>query len=77
MTAARMKSSVGDCLFFLVERDFYFGAGPDTLLAPLNMPLSDDLIRYSCESEGTVRAQLIQGKALGEVSGKLCELCVL
>ena len=79
MTAARMKSSVGDCLFFPVERDFYekFGAGLNTLSAPLNMPLRDDLIRYSCESEDTVRSQLIQGRALVEVSRKLCELCVL
>ena len=37
MPAARMKSSVRDFLFFLVERDFYenFGVGPDTLSAPL------------------------------------------
>ena len=49
MPAARMKSSVGDCLFFLVERDFYenFGVGLDTLSVPLNMPQSNDLIRYS------------------------------
>ena len=61
MPAARIKSSVGDCLFFLVERDFRekFGAGLDTLSAPLNMPLSNDLIRYSWESEDTVRSQLI------------------
>ena len=79
MTAARMKSSAGACLFFLVERDFYkkFGAGLDTLSASLNMPLSDDLIRYSCKSEHTLRSQLIQGRSLVEVSGKLCELCVL
>ena len=39
MPAARMKSSVGDCLFFLVERDFHknFGAGLDTLSAPLTL----------------------------------------
>ena len=49
MPAARMKSSVGDCLFFLVERDFYenFGMGLDTLSVPLKMPLSNDLIRHS------------------------------
>ena len=77
--AARMKSSVGDCLFFLVERDFNenFGAGLDILSAPLNMPLSSDLIRYSWESEDTVRSQLIQGRALVEVAKKLCELCIL
>ena len=39
MPAARMKSSVGDCLFSLVERDFYenFDAGLDNLSAPLNV----------------------------------------
>ena len=58
MPAARMKSSVGDCLFSLVERDFYenFDAELDTLSAPLNVPLSNDLIRYSWESENTVRS---------------------
>ena len=68
MPVARMKRSVGDCLFFLVERDFYenLGAGLDPLSAPLNMPLSNDLIRYSWESEDTVRSQLIQGRALVE-----------
>ena len=79
MPAARMKSSIGDCLFFLVERDFYenFGAGLDTLSAPLNMPLSNDLIKCSWESDDTVRSQLIQGRALVEVSRNLCESCVL
>ena len=68
-----------NCLFFLVERDFYenFGAGLDTLSAALNMPLNNNLIRYSWESEDTVRSQLIQVRALVEVSRKLCELCVL
>ena len=67
MPAARMKRSIGSCLFFLVERDFYenFDAGQDTLSAPINMPLSNDLIRYSCESEDTVRPQLIQGSLGG------------
>ena len=39
MPAARMKSSL---------RDFYdsFGAGLDTLSAPLNMPLSNDTVRF-------------------------------
>ena len=62
MPAARMKSSVGDFLFFLFEGDFYenFGAERDTLSAPLNMPLSNDLLRYSWESEDTERSQLIQ-----------------
>ena len=66
-------------MFFLVERDFYenFGAGLDTLSAPLNMSLSNDLIRYSWESEGTVRSQVIQGRALMEVSRKLCEMRIL
>ena len=43
MPAARMKSSVGDCLFLLVERDFYenFGVGLDSMSVPLNMPLSN------------------------------------
>ena len=38
MPAARMKRSVGDCLFFLVERDFYENLRPglDTLSAPQN-----------------------------------------
>ena len=43
---------------------------------PLNMPLSNDLIRYSWESEVTVRSQLIQGRALVEVYRKLCELWI-
>ena len=79
MPVARMKSSVGDCLLFLVERDFYenFSAGQDALSAPLNMPLSNDLIRYNWESEDTVKSQPIQSRALMEVSRKLCKLCVL
>ena len=77
--AARMKSSVGDFLFSLVEREFYenFSEELDTLSAPLNMPLNNDLIRYSWESDETVGSQLIQGRALVEVSRKLCESCVL
>ena len=37
-SAARMKKSMGDCLFFLVERNFFENSwwGLDTLLAPLN-----------------------------------------
>ena len=35
------------------------------MLASLNMPLSNDLIRYSWESEVTVRSQLIQGRLDG------------
>ena len=79
MPAARMKRSVRYCLLFLVERNFYgnLGARLDTLSAPLNMPLSNDLIRYNWESEDTVRSQLIQGRPLVEVSRKLCELCIL
>ena len=37
--------------------------------APLNMPLSNDLIRYSWESKVNVRSQLIQGRALVEATG--------
>ena len=67
MPAARMKRSIGSCLFFLVERDFYenFDAGQDTLSAPLNMPLSNDLIRYSCESEDIVKASVDLGQGRG------------
>ena len=53
------------------------GGGLDTLLAPLNIPLSNDLIRYSWESEDTVKSQLIQNRALVEVSRKLSELRIL
>ena len=42
-----------------------------------NMPLNNDLIRYSWESEVIVRPQLIQARALVEVYRKLCELCIL
>ena len=54
----------------LVQRALYenFGAGLDTLSAPLNRSLSNDLIRYGWESEDTVRSQVIQGRALVEVS---------
>ena len=86
MSAARMKKSVGDSLLNLAERNFFenfwlggggSGRGLDTVSALLNMPLSNDLIRYSWESEVTVRSQLIQGRALVEVYRKLCELCIL
>ena len=61
MSAARMKKSVRDCLFLLVERDFFenFWRGLDTLSAPLNMTLNNDQIRYSYESEVTFRSQSI------------------
>ena len=77
MSAARMKKSVGDSLLNLVERDFLrilVGRGLNIVSALLNMPLSNDLIRYSWESEDTVRSQLIQGRALVEIYRKLCEL---
>ena len=79
MSAASMKKSVGDSLLLLVERDFLrsFGEVLDTVSAPLNIPLSNDLIRYSWESKVTVRSQLIQDRALVEVYRKLCELCIL
>ena len=79
MSAARMKKYVGDSLLLLVEKDFLriFGGGLDTVSALLNMPLSNDLIRYSWESEVTVRSELIQGRTLVEVYRKLCELCIL
>ena len=52
MPAARKKSSMGDCFFFLVGKDFlenfdWEGGGVGTLSVPLSMPLSNDLIRYS------------------------------
>ena len=50
--------------------------GGATWSAPLNLPLINDLIRYSWSSGDTVRSQLIQGRALVEVSRKLCELCI-
>ena len=66
-------------MFFPAERVFYenFGAGLGTLSAPLNMSLSNDLIRYSWESEDTVRSQVIQDRTLVEVSKKLCEMRIL
>ena len=77
MSAARMKKSVGYCLFLLANKKFevfFWGEGElDTLSAPLNMPLSIDHIRYSQESEITVRSQLIKSRALVEVYWKLCE----
>ena len=60
MPAARMKSSVGDCLFFLVERDFYENFGVELgVSAPLNMPQSNDLIRYSGKSSFTLRMPML------------------
>ena len=55
MPGARIKRCMGDCLFFLDEREFFenFDGGLDTLSAPLNMQLSKELIRYSCESKDT------------------------
>ena len=52
-----MKSSVGDCLFFLVERDLdgNFGVGLDTLSVSLNSevtkshPEGDDDIEFSID----------------------------
>ena len=43
-----VKSSVGGCLFFPVEKDFEnFAGGYLSLLDFRNLPLSNDLIRYS------------------------------
>ena len=53
------------------------GWGADTVSPLLDIPLSNDLIRYSWESEVAVRSQMIQGRALVEVYRKLCELCIL
>ena len=64
-----LKSSVRVCLFFPVGRDFFlnFRGWLATLLAPLNLPLSNDLIRYSWGLGDTVKLQLIQGRAYVEV----------
>ena len=62
-----VKSSVGDSLFFLVKGDFFenFSGWLAIMSPPLNLPLSNDLIRYSWGAKGHCKFRVDPGQGLG------------